>query len=141
MMIKNFILLISLLICFNVLCDEKDTELGSNSKIDKYQVSIYRIIANPDKFENKPVLISGYIKFEFGLTIYPEKQSCLDSFYSNGISISISDEDYKKYSAKVKNCKIMSIFGTYEPTNEYGKEQITNFSLGSIHSNVKLIEY
>lgn len=120
--------------------DDKEV-LGFANKEQRYQVSIYNIAGNPEKFNNKPVFITGYVKFEFGLRIYPDKSSCKDSFSINSISVSVPDNLYSKYAKISKTCDFLSIYGTYQSINRYGKDKMINFSLGQILGDVKLFEY
>lgn len=123
--------------------NEKETLGGFVPKEKQYQIPIYKLIAHPEMFVDKPVYIAGYLKNDvFGLYLYPEKGSCEDTFVLNGISINISDEQLKKEQKKFNECELWNVYGIYEDFFEYGTNKLFyNEDLGRISKNLKIFEY
>ena len=69
----------------------------------KYQVSLYRLAANPDQFAGKKVFLTGYVSFLAGFYLFPDRSSCEDAFYFNSLYIPLNSRQYQDYASKVKN--------------------------------------
>ncbi|MFK8012138.1 MAG: hypothetical protein AB8B80_08875 [Marinicellaceae bacterium] len=137
--IKNKLILLVFL-WLNASCqDDSEGELGYINKEQKFQVSIYTIAGNSSGFEGKPVYLKGYMKYDsIGVNIYPDKYSCLDSFYENSIGIAFTKDQFKFNFDKIKDCEIITILGTYRMLNEYSKDRLQNLTLGLLEQPIKL---
>jgi hypothetical protein len=115
--------------------------LGFARPEQKFQVSTYEVMGNQKSFDGKQVFLKGYIKFEYDeLNFYPEKCSCIDSFYANRFAIKVTVDEFKENKKKFKECDRVYIFGTYIKTNTYGKDLIQNLKIGNIDGDIKIFE-
>ena len=142
-MTKKFQLMLLLFVIFTVSNAQEDNagELGFINEEQRYQVSLYKLVSQPDLFDEKPVYITGYVKFEYSFRVYPDKSSCEDSFLINSVVVSVDNAKYKEYAEKHENCSTISVYGKYHDTSAYGKKWPWNLSMGSIVGPIKVFEY
>jgi hypothetical protein len=76
-----------------------------------YSVSIIELIANPAAYDGKPVLLSGYIHFEFeGNGIYLHKEDVEHWQFSNGLWVSPADSFKRPQDCQDNYVTILGIF-------------------------------
>ena len=138
----KYFYIILILLGFKAYCQEDSAgELGYINKEQKYQVSIYTIAGNASAFENKSVYLKGYMKYDaIGVNLYPDKSSCLDSFYENSIGVALLISQYKFYIDRIKDCQIVTVFGKYRMLNEYSKDKLQNLNLGLLEGPIKFFD-
>ncbi|MBX2970102.1 MAG: hypothetical protein KF803_12090 [Cyclobacteriaceae bacterium] len=83
----------------------------------EYSVSIVRLIANPEKYHNKKIQITGYMNLEFeGDAIYLHKEDYEKSLLTNGFWVSFSDKLDQKEIQKLNKGYVL-IEGTFDMNN------------------------
>jgi len=61
-------------------------------------VSIISLVTNPEKYDGKAVIITGFLALDFeGSAIYLHKEDYEYSIYKNGLWCSISEVKYKSF--------------------------------------------
>ncbi len=99
----------------------------------KYQVSLYRLAANPDQFAGKKVFLTGYVSFLSGFYIFPDRSSCEDAFYVNSLYIPLISSQYQGYASKVKNnCQLKRVSGNFIQVNNYGQDKTEPLVIGHL---------
>ena len=136
-MIKKYLVILSFtFFTYEVDCQPSGTEdlvdQGFIIENQKYQLSIYALASNPEKYDGKKVFVTGYAKFFFGFYLYPDKSSCEDNFNENSLMVSIVKKEHEEKISQIKNCSILRISGKYKKINSYGKDTFNPLSIGKI---------
>ncbi len=96
--------------------DKLHMKRGTTSGFD-YSVSIVRLIANPEKYHNKKIQVTGYMNLEFeGDAIYLHKEDYEKSLLTNGFWVEFSHKLDKKEIQKL-NKEYVLIEGTFDMNN------------------------
>lgn len=116
----------------------KDNKNGVVNKEKKYQVSIYELVANQEKFDEKPVYVAGYAGFYTDFFLFSDKTSCLGAFLDNSIAVDLVSNKlvsnrYEKVANKYEQCDRVIVFGEYVKMSEYDDKYSSNLLLGVIH--------
>jgi hypothetical protein len=103
---KHIITLLILLFSTNISCAQKQESIP--------QISVAELRKNPDKYHNKKVAISGYLKLQFeGRCLYENEQECIDKLYDQNLYVFIaSDRNYGALKKKY-NLKYVTIVSTF----------------------------
>ena len=65
------------------------------------QASLIQLIANPDRYHGKKVIISGFLNIEFeGTALYLHRDDYLFSQYSNGLWCTMNETLYNKFNRR-----------------------------------------
>jgi hypothetical protein len=121
---KNFIIILFLSF-FSVSCAQNSESKNTQNKneeqeftevsFDDYDISMLRLIVNPEKYHNKTVQIIGYLNLEFeGNAIYFHKEDYENGSSRNGMWVSFSDEISTKKDLKKYNKKYVIIVGKFD---------------------------
>jgi len=96
-----------------------ETEMRPYQLLDISQnVSLVKLIANPDKYDGKRIQVIGYLNLEFeGTAIYLHKEDYLKSIYENSIWVNFSDKLTRKINPKNWNKKYVLVIGTFSAKN------------------------
>ena len=80
-------------------------------------VSMIELISNPEKFDGKRVIVSGFVHFEFeGNGLYLHEEDFVDGLRSNGIGLGVTPEQEKQYAdCDSKYCFIVGTFHAVPP--------------------------
>jgi hypothetical protein len=98
------------------------TQLSYKSKNDVYIVSMIRLIATPEKYHDKEIIVSGYLNLQFeGNAIYIHKQDYENGLTKNGLWVNFSEE-VPKVQISDANGKYVMLRGTFdmERTGHFG---------------------
>ncbi len=118
---KNFVLIFWILIS-NLSCAQKDNSKNDEDKyIDilskNYNVSLIKLISNPEKYHNKPIQVVGYLHLEFeGNAIYINELDYKHSLNKNGFRVSFKNKDLMAKAMKL-NDKYVLIEGVFDAEN------------------------
>lgn len=118
---KNFILLFSILISF-LSCAQKDN--SNNDEDDfvdilskNYNISLIKLVSNPEKFHNQPIQIIGFLHLEFeGNAIYINELDYKHSIRKNGFWVSFKNKELQKKAFEL-NDKYVLIEGVFDAEN------------------------
>jgi hypothetical protein len=119
---KKAILLLSFLITITLLngCSNKiNTSNGLNSaNPDAVDVSIIKLISNPDQYDNKIVRVIGVGNLVFeGNSVYFNKDDLIFNVSKNGLWIELGENSTPYDTAKTFNGKHIIIEGTFNKDN------------------------
>jgi len=111
-------------------CDgqTKSKSTDSTVKVDQsyrykedYEVSLIRLIANPEKYDGKHIKVIGFLNLEFeGDAIYLHKEDYQASISKNGLWVDISRGDFAKYNKCNKKYVILEGVFDAEDTGHMG---------------------
>ena len=75
-------------------------------------VSMIELIANPEKFDGKRVIVSGFVHFEFeGNALYFHEEDYRAGLRQNGIALYVTPEQQKQYAVcELKSCFVVGTF-------------------------------
>ena len=69
----------------------------ANADDEPIQVSLIRLIANPQRYDGKLVQVIGFVSLEFeGHGVFLHREDYLHNINKNGLWIDVSDEIMKK---------------------------------------------
>lgn len=78
-------------------------------------VSMIELIANPEKFDGKRVIVEGFVHFEFeGNALYFHEEDYRGGLWQNGISLGVTPAQEEQYT--VAESKYCSVIGTFHAT-------------------------
>lgn len=97
--------------------DDKSKKIGNDQECPRFEASIIQLLARPEIYDGKQVIIRGFVHLEFeGRGIYIHKQD-----YEHGLEHNALWVGGFRNGARVKNCQdnYVTIFGIYR-AEDYG---------------------
>ena len=97
-----------------------ETEMRPLQLLDIYEnVSLIKLIANPEKYEGKRIQVIGYLHLEFeGNAIYLHEEDYKHSISENGFWVNFSDKLIIKQDPTEFNNQYVIIIGTFNATRK-----------------------
>ncbi|MEP0365603.1 MAG: hypothetical protein ABJN36_08975 [Cyclobacteriaceae bacterium] len=84
------------------------------SKIVVYSISLIKLIATPEKYHNKEVIVSGFLNLQFeGTAIYLHEDDCQNGLNKNGFWVNFSD-NVTKEQLSISNQNYVTLRGTFD---------------------------
>jgi hypothetical protein len=121
----------SYFICFLLLllsCKTSSLQEEINNEKPEY-VSLIAVIANPEKYHNKKIIVDGYFTLEKeGEAIYVNKTDYENLFYKNAVYLFVNYDKLKKYSIEPPYKGYVKIEGIFNKD----KKGSYNFFSGSL---------
>jgi hypothetical protein len=97
--------------------EQKETEIeyGKTIPFNEFDISLIKLIANPEKYDGKLVQVRGYLNLEFeGNAIYLHKEDYSKSLTDNGFWVNFSKEISEKKNINDYSKKYVIIVGTFD---------------------------
>jgi hypothetical protein len=116
----KYIILVVLAFLINACSQNKNTEEPKSEKeqtlsSDKFDISIIKLIATPEKYHGKQIQVIGYLNLEFeGDAIYLHKEDYSKGISNNGFWVNFSKETIEKKNLNDYNKKYVIIVGTFD---------------------------
>ena len=108
------ILLTLLIACGQKAIKSSDSETTQLRESPLTVTSIVRLIATPDKFEGRQIMVEGFMNVEFeGNAIYLHKDDYENGLYSNGLWISLTEDQEKEIDSLNLNKSYVLLEGTF----------------------------
>ena len=145
----KYFLLFIVLLSLSCKAQTKSAAIDSLIMIDKvyrtneevYSVSMIKLLANPERYNGKRIILHGYLNLEFeGNALYFHKDDYLQNILKNSVWVNLNDkiaEQAHKY-----NKAYVTILGTFdnEDTGHMGVfggglKNITNISISRSRDN------
>ncbi len=128
--ILRVVVLILLMVLLGGLALASPSRLAPLQQIPRNKdVSIIQLIANPEKFDGKPVLVTGFVHVEFeGTGVYLNKEDYRHGIEKNGPAIGVEQGGKFVISKKKYASKYCSIAGTFR-ANPNGSSSLWSGSI------------
>lgn len=116
----KYIILVVLAFLINACSQNKNTEEPKSEKeqtlsSDKFDISIIKLIATPEKYHGKQIQVIGYLNLKFeGDAIYLHKEDYSKGISNNGFWVNFSKETIEKKNLNGYNKKYVIIVGTFD---------------------------
>lgn len=97
--------------------EQKDTEIEDGKIIpySEFDISLIKLIANPEKYDGKVIQVRGYLNLEFeGNAIYLHKEDYSKALTDNGFWVNFSKEIAEKKNLNDYSKKYVIIVGTFD---------------------------
>jgi len=122
-------LLLSFLMIFVIsatVCGQANKDSIDETEMKPYQlldiqenVSLVKLIANPEKYDGKRIQVIGYLHLEFeGNAIYLHEEDFKHAISENSFWVDFSDKLTKKQDPKKFNDKYVIIIGTFKANDK-----------------------
>ena len=97
--------------------DKEGRKVGDDQECPKYKVSIIQLLANPELYDGKQVVVHGFVHLEFeGRGLYIRKQDHEEHLTHNGLWVGKLNPE-----ARVRNCQdnYVTVIGMFR-AKKYG---------------------
>ncbi|NMH26508.1 hypothetical protein [Flavobacterium silvaticum] len=119
------IILLSLLISTVSACMQKENSKANAGKqktvdkddfhIDNYNISMIRLIANPEEYHGKEIRVQGYLNLQFeGDAIYLHEDDYKNAIFKNSFWVEFSNEVLTQNPTDGINNQYVTIVGTFD---------------------------
>ena len=124
-MMKNLVMIAFVIVCAFAMTAHSQQEVGTN-------VSMIELIANPDRFNGKPVLVRGYLRLEHeGDVLYLSETDFLHGIPKNGLWVERSPEMTRDIEKLDSNYVL--VLGIFNPRNK-GHRSLASGSIEKVRS-------